>query len=83
MPCFPTVRAVIDRCGTDGWAMTPSGIRGVLNDAISLHFADATLASAFVAVVRREPGRGAQAAYSRCVRTKPAPRFGAGLHKTP
>jgi hypothetical protein len=29
--------------------MTPSGIRGVLNDAISLHFADATLASAFVA----------------------------------
>jgi hypothetical protein len=29
--------------------MTPSGIRGVLNDAISLYFADATLASAFVA----------------------------------
>jgi hypothetical protein len=29
--------------------MTPSGTRGVLNDAISLYFADATLASAFVA----------------------------------
>ena len=29
--------------------MAPSGIRGVLNDAISLYFADATLASAFVA----------------------------------
>ena len=29
--------------------MTPSGMRGVLNDAISIHFADATLASAFVA----------------------------------
>ena len=29
--------------------MTPSGIRGVLNDAISIYFADATLASAFVA----------------------------------
>ena len=28
--------------------MTPSGVRGVLNDAISLYFADATLASAFV-----------------------------------
>jgi hypothetical protein len=28
--------------------MTPSGIRGVLNDAVSLYFADATLASAFV-----------------------------------
>ena len=29
--------------------MTPSGTRGVLNDAISIYFADATLASAFVA----------------------------------
>ena len=28
--------------------MTPSGMRGVLNDAISLYFADAMLASAFV-----------------------------------
>ena len=38
-----------ENCGSDGWAMTPSGMRGVLNDAISLYFADATLASAFVA----------------------------------
>jgi len=29
--------------------MTPSGMRGVLNDAISIYFGDATLASAFVA----------------------------------
>jgi hypothetical protein len=29
--------------------MTPSGMRGVLNDATSIYFADATLASAFVA----------------------------------
>jgi hypothetical protein len=29
--------------------MTPSGTRGVLNDAISIYFADAALASAFVA----------------------------------
>jgi hypothetical protein len=29
--------------------MTPSAMRGVLNDAISIYFADATLASAFVA----------------------------------
>jgi hypothetical protein len=35
--------------GADGWAMTPSGIRGVLNDAISIHLADAMIASAFVA----------------------------------
>ena len=35
--------------GADGWAMTPSGARGVLNDAISVHLVDATIASAFVA----------------------------------
>jgi hypothetical protein len=29
--------------------MTPSEMRGMLSDAISLYFADATLASAFVA----------------------------------
>ena len=29
--------------------MTPLGMRGVLNDALSIYFADATLASAFVA----------------------------------
>jgi hypothetical protein len=29
--------------------MTPSGTRGLLNDAISIYFADATLAGAFVA----------------------------------
>jgi hypothetical protein len=35
--------------GADGWAMTPSGIRGVANDAISIYFADVTIASASVA----------------------------------
>ena len=38
-----------ENCGSDGWAITPSGIRGVLNDVISLYFADAMLASAFAA----------------------------------
>ena len=33
----------------EGWAMTLSGTRGVLNDALSIYFADATLANAFVA----------------------------------
>jgi hypothetical protein len=37
-----------ENCGADGWAVTPSGTRGPLNDAISIYFADATLASAFV-----------------------------------
>ena len=38
-----------ENCGADGWAITPSGMRGVLNDAVSIYFLDATLASAFVA----------------------------------
>jgi hypothetical protein len=33
--------------GADGWAMTPSGERGVLNDAVSIHLIDASIASAF------------------------------------
>ena len=36
-------------CGAEGWAVTPSGVPGVLNDAISIYFADAPLASVFVA----------------------------------
>jgi hypothetical protein len=49
-----------ENCGGTGWAMTPLGFafgetarsastRGVLNDALSIYFGDATLASAFVA----------------------------------
>jgi hypothetical protein len=38
-----------ENCGADGWAMAPSGMRGVLNDAVSIYFFDATLASAFAA----------------------------------
>src|ERR1700756_4074627 len=38
-----------ENCGADGWAITPSGMRGVLNDAVSIYFLDTTLASAFVA----------------------------------
>jgi hypothetical protein len=35
-----------ENCGADGWAMTPSGMRGVLNDAASIYFLDTTLAGA-------------------------------------
>jgi hypothetical protein len=42
------MRAWLDgNCGADGWALTPSGMRGVLNDALSIYFLDPTLASAF------------------------------------
>ena len=38
-----------DNCGADCWAMTPSGLRGVQNDAVAVYFGDAALASGFVA----------------------------------
>ena len=56
-----------ENCGADEWAMTPSGTRGVRSDALSIHFAAPTLASAFVASGasrdgrRRVPGPGGRA----------------------
>ena len=72
-----------ENCGSDGWAMTPSGMRGVLDDAISIYFADATLANAFV--VRWCVGSKAEAAGGvfRVREDEPAPRTEAGLHRTP
>lgn len=35
-------------CGADGWAMTPAGLRGVVNDAVAIYFRNAALAAAFV-----------------------------------
>ena len=69
--------------GTDGWAMTPSGARGVVNDAIAIYLADATIASAFVA--RWCAGHKAEAADGlfRVREDEPAPRIGASHHKTP
>jgi hypothetical protein len=52
--------------GSDGWPMTSSGTRGVLNDAVSIYFPDPALASAFVARCyigyKVEEGRGVQGA---------------------
>ena len=36
-------------CGVDGWTSTRSSTGGVVNDALAICFADATLACAFVA----------------------------------
>src|SRR5690349_23385661 len=36
-------------CGTDGWKITPAGLRGVVNDAVAIYFQDAALAAGFVA----------------------------------
>jgi hypothetical protein len=60
----------------------PAGTRGVLNDAVSIYFADASLASAFVA--RWCAGSKAEAAGGVLVRgDDPVPRVAAALHRTP
>ena len=72
-----------ENCGADGWAMTPSGMRGVLNDVVSIYFLEATLASAFVArwcVGARVETTGG---VFQVREDDPAPRTAAGLHRTP
>jgi hypothetical protein len=72
-----------ENCGADGWAMTPTGMRGVLNDAVSIYFADATLASAFVAGwcggYKIETAGGV----FRVREDQPAARTRAAMHRTP
>ena len=63
--------------------MTPSGTCGVLNEALSIYFADATLASAFVArwcVAARFRTAGG---VFQVREDEPGARVGAGPHKTP
>jgi hypothetical protein len=69
-------------CGADGWAMTPSGLRGVVNDAIAVYFRDATLAGAFAARwCRAGPAEIVDGAF--VVRTDaPRPRAAAPHHRT-
>jgi len=64
-------------CGADGWAITPSGVRGVLNDAISIYFADATLASAFVARWCQGSKVETAGGVFQVREDEPAPRIGA------
>jgi hypothetical protein len=70
-------------CGADAWAITPSGTRGVVNDALAIYFLDATIASAFVtrwcAAQRLEIVDGVY----RVRDDEPTLRIGASLHKTP
>jgi hypothetical protein len=72
-----------ENCGADGWAMTPSGMRGMLNDAVSIYFADATLASAFVA--RWCAGYKVETADGvfRVREDEPAARSRVAMHRTP
>ena len=60
-----------------------SGIRGVLKDAVSIYFLDATLASAFVTRWCAGSRVEADGGVFRIRGDEPAPRIGAGLHRTP
>jgi hypothetical protein len=72
-----------ENCGADGWAMTPSGMRGVLNDAVSIYFLDATLASAFVARWCAGYKIATAEGVFRIRTDEPTARTTAGLHRTP
>jgi hypothetical protein len=63
--------------------MTPAGARGVVNDAIAVYPADATIASAFVA--RWCAGHRAEAVDGlfRVRDDAPTPRIGTPHHKAP
>ena len=81
---FDRIKEWLDEnCGASGWAMSPSGTRGVLNDALSIYFGDATLASAFVA--RWCAGYQVETAGGvfEVREDEPMPRVGANLHRTP
>jgi hypothetical protein len=71
-----------ESCGADGWAMTPAGLRGVLNDAVAIYFLDATSAAAFVA--RWCAGSEVEVSDGafRVREDHPAQRTAPGLHKT-
>lgn len=72
-----------DNCGADGWAMTPSGLRGVLNDAVAVYFRDPVLAGAFVARwCRSDRVETVEGAFQVRGDAPPARRK-APLHRTP
>ena len=72
-----------DNCGAAGWAMTPAGLRGGLNDAVAVYFRDAALAGAFVARwCRGDRAETIDGAF-RIRDDAPSPRRAAPLHRTP
>jgi hypothetical protein len=72
-----------ENAGADGWAMAPSGTRGIANDALSIYLTAATVASAFV--TRWCIGHKAESADGLFLirDDEPTPRIGAAHHKTP
>jgi hypothetical protein len=69
--------------GADGWALTPSGIRGVVNDAIAVYFADVSIASAFVSRWCRTQKVETVDGLYQVREDEPTPRKAATAHRTP
>jgi hypothetical protein len=63
--------------------MTPAETHGVLNDALSIYFADATRASAFVTRWRVRAKIETAGGVFQVREDDPEPRSEAGLHRTP
>lgn len=63
--------------------MTPSGLRGVLNDAVAVHFRDPMLAGAFVARWCRSRQIETIDGAFQVRDDAPPARRGAPLHRTP
>ena len=61
----------------------PPGTRSVVNDAVSIYFADAPLAGAFVARWCTASKIETEGGVFRIRTDEPTPRIGAGLHRTP
>ena len=72
-----------DNCGAGGWAMTPSGLRGVVNDAVAVYFRDAALAGGFVARWCRVDSVATEEGAFHIRDDAPAARRSAPLHRTP
>jgi hypothetical protein len=70
-------------CGSDGWAMTPAGFRGVVNDAVAIYFLDRASAAGLVArwcaISKAEIAGGAFLIRE----DEPAQRVPLKAHKTP
>jgi hypothetical protein len=71
-----------ENCGTDGWAITPAGLRGVINDAVAIYFLYATSAAAFVSRWCAGSKIEISDGVFRVREDQPTPRAAAGLHKT-
>ena len=70
-------------CGSDGWLITPAGLRGVVNDAVAIDSVYAALAAGFVARwCRQRLPEIAEGAF--VIRDNdPAPPRPAPSHRTP